>query len=160
MKDDVQPQPVPGPAERDDVQSRLNRCPYCHDGVAPAESVVCRQCLTRHHASCHAEVGTCQSCGSSDVLTQTAASAEEGQLRTELAEEQRTLSTLAVVGLSLVVMLLALFGITPFVLTLLLKVLVQVEVGGIRLAVFGVLAFGSMVGIVKLQGVLRRGGAF
>ena len=88
MKEDVQPLPGPGPVERDDVQSRLNRCPYCHDGVAPAESVVCRQCLTRHHASCHAEAGTCQSCGSSDVLTQTAASAEEQEPGTEPAEEQ------------------------------------------------------------------------
>jgi len=155
LKDDVHPQPQPpAPAARDDVQSRLNRCPYCHDGVAPAESVVCRQCLTRHHVSCHAEAGVCQSCGSSDVLTQAA------PLPAPAEEQPRTLSTLAVAGLSLVVMVLALFGVVPFVLTLLLAVLVQVEVGGIRLAVFGVLAFASMFAIVKLQGVLRRGGAF
>ena len=59
------PQP---PRERDDVKVNAHRCPYCRDDVTAAESVVCRDCLTRHHPACWDEPAKCSSCGSTARL--------------------------------------------------------------------------------------------
>jgi len=59
------PQPPP---ERDDVKVNAHRCPYCHDDVAAADGVVCRDCLTRHHPACWDEAAKCSSCGSTTRL--------------------------------------------------------------------------------------------
>ncbi|MEZ6185437.1 MAG: hypothetical protein R3F62_10555 [Planctomycetota bacterium] len=50
----------------DDVEVTVHslRCPYCHDGCTPAESVACRDCLARHHSACWEERGRCASCSS------------------------------------------------------------------------------------------------
>lgn len=41
------------------------RCPYCHDACAPRDSVVCRDCLARHHGECWSERGACSACNAS-----------------------------------------------------------------------------------------------
>jgi hypothetical protein len=50
------------PVERDDVHVAANRCPFCHEDVEAAESVVCRECLARHHSSCWSESEQCSAC--------------------------------------------------------------------------------------------------
>jgi len=59
------PQP---PQERDDVKVSAHRCPYCRDDVPAAESVVCQDCLTRHHPACWDEAAKCSSCGATARL--------------------------------------------------------------------------------------------
>ena len=45
------------------------RCPFCHDECeAAAEVVVCRTCLSRHHAECWSEGGACASCSAGEYL--------------------------------------------------------------------------------------------
>ena len=51
------------------------RCPYCHEGCAPAGSAVCQDCLARHHGECWDEAQACAACGSAARLI-TAAEAE------------------------------------------------------------------------------------
>jgi hypothetical protein len=47
------------------------RCPYCHDDCAPdGDVVVCRECLSRHHAGCWAESRACGSCQADRALAQ------------------------------------------------------------------------------------------
>ncbi|MCA8922906.1 MAG: hypothetical protein KDD82_13915 [Planctomycetes bacterium] len=65
---DPQPQTTPAPAPREDVHVAANRCPFCHDGVTPRESVVCKTCLARHHEACWGESGACASCQGSERL--------------------------------------------------------------------------------------------
>lgn len=50
------------------VSVKSNRCPYCHDDVEPEGSVVCQDCLTRHHPECWDEGFHCSSCSSSNKL--------------------------------------------------------------------------------------------
>jgi hypothetical protein len=50
------------------VEGSTLRCPFCHEGCAPEESVVCRDCLARHHGPCWDEGGRCSSCGSINKL--------------------------------------------------------------------------------------------
>jgi hypothetical protein len=57
---------APGP--REDVRVGANRCPFCRDGVAPEESVVCQGCLTRHHKPCWEEGSGCSSCQGTSLL--------------------------------------------------------------------------------------------
>ncbi|MCO5172431.1 MAG: hypothetical protein M9894_39540 [Planctomycetes bacterium] len=40
----------------------VHRCPFCRDDVGRADSVVCADCLTRHHRGCWSEGG--ERCGS------------------------------------------------------------------------------------------------
>lgn len=40
----------------------VHRCPFCRDDVGRADSVVCADCLTRHHEGCWGESG--ERCGS------------------------------------------------------------------------------------------------
>ena len=61
------------PARPPRVEPRggATRCPFCHAACdAAAEVVVCRTCLSRHHASCWDEGrASCASCGASAGLT-------------------------------------------------------------------------------------------
>ncbi len=45
------------------VRAAVSRCPFCHDDVAPQDSVVCQECQARHHGGCWAEAGRCSACG-------------------------------------------------------------------------------------------------
>lgn len=45
-----------------------SRCPFCHDDVTPEASVVCQECLARHHQPCWSEGGRCASCSSTHVM--------------------------------------------------------------------------------------------
>lgn len=54
---------------RDSVHLKANRCPYCHDRVEIDKSIVCQQCLTRHHDACWVEGGHCSSCGCGNALS-------------------------------------------------------------------------------------------
>lgn len=49
-------------SSRDDVHVGLNRCPFCHEDVEPKQSVVCQECLARHHEECWTEAQECSSC--------------------------------------------------------------------------------------------------
>ncbi|MBX3465734.1 MAG: hypothetical protein KF878_02410 [Planctomycetes bacterium] len=41
----------------------VHRCPFCRDDVGRTDSVVCADCLTRHHGGCWSEGGDrCGSC--------------------------------------------------------------------------------------------------
>lgn len=65
------PDPAAASEVREDtplhVQGSPTRCPYCHDGVSGEEpTVVCAQCLSRHHTACW--VGSCASCRASERL--------------------------------------------------------------------------------------------
>lgn len=51
------------------VGSQVNRCPFCHETVHSAESVVCQDCLARHHEDCWTEGGACSSCSSLNLLS-------------------------------------------------------------------------------------------
>ncbi len=53
-----------GERPRVKVEGSALRCPFCHEGCVPEESVVCRDCLARHHATCWDEGGRCSTCGS------------------------------------------------------------------------------------------------
>jgi hypothetical protein len=46
------------------VEGSALRCPFCHADCTPEESVVCRDCLARHHGPCWDEGGCCSTCGS------------------------------------------------------------------------------------------------
>jgi hypothetical protein len=49
------------------VEGSPTRCPYCHDGVSGQQpTVVCEQCLSRHHAPCWVEA--CASCGATERM--------------------------------------------------------------------------------------------
>lgn len=54
------------PSERSDVRVGHGplRCPFCHEDVSPERSVVCQDCLARHHDECWTESASCSSCGS------------------------------------------------------------------------------------------------
>jgi hypothetical protein len=56
-------------AVRIEVSGSKARCPYCHGDVASSEStVVCQDCLARHHAECWKAKGNCSSCRSPNRL--------------------------------------------------------------------------------------------
>ncbi len=60
------PRPAPAVLERDDVRAANspNRCPFCHEDVAPEDEwVACKSCLARHHRDCWTESKACASCG-------------------------------------------------------------------------------------------------
>jgi hypothetical protein len=61
------PMPRPAADEADlhsDQGPLIHRCPFCREGADADTSVVCRDCLTRHHAACWDEGGAkCSSCG-------------------------------------------------------------------------------------------------
>ena len=77
------PLPLPPVVTRDDVTVAAHRCPYCRDVVErDAELVVCRDCLTRHHAACWIEGNAaCSSCASTDCLETAKSSANAGLLQ-------------------------------------------------------------------------------
>jgi hypothetical protein len=54
-----------GLLERSLAPSKLAsvRCPFCRDGIATAERILCADCLTPHHASCFAENEGCSLLG-------------------------------------------------------------------------------------------------
>lgn len=46
------------------VQVQRDRCPYCHDPVAPSqEKLSCDGCMAWHHEECWREHGSCSACG-------------------------------------------------------------------------------------------------
>jgi hypothetical protein len=54
------------------VKGAPTRCPYCHDECAPEGSVVCQDCLARHHEACWGEAARCGACASERHLAPTA----------------------------------------------------------------------------------------
>lgn len=56
------------PELREDVRVEANRCPFCRDQVEAEESVVCQDCLTRHHRPCWEEGSGCSSCRGINLL--------------------------------------------------------------------------------------------
>lgn len=68
------------PPARVKPQAGATRCPFCHAGCEPeAEVVVCRACLSRHHAACWAEGGACASCQGREGLSSAAAEAQAAE---------------------------------------------------------------------------------
>lgn len=66
------------------VEGSPTRCPYCHDGVSGQQpTVVCGQCLSRHHAACWE--GSCASCRSTERMVRDPVLAAR-----ELGNEQAT----------------------------------------------------------------------
>lgn len=57
-RSEAEPEPPPGV-----VRLHVSRCPYCHDDVARRESVVCQDCLARHHGACWDAAAACSGCG-------------------------------------------------------------------------------------------------
>ncbi len=46
------------------VQVQRDRCPYCHDPVAPSQDKLsCDGCMAWHHEECWLEHGSCSACG-------------------------------------------------------------------------------------------------
>lgn len=46
-----------------EVGVQRDRCPYCHDEVAPGpERTACNQCGAWHHTACWGEAGCCSAC--------------------------------------------------------------------------------------------------
>ena len=74
------------PATRVQPRGGATRWPFCHDEVTPeGEVVACRECLSRHHASCWEEGGACASCSAAECLT--------GPIEGEGQTEQQTQRT-------------------------------------------------------------------
>ncbi len=66
MSDDAKEHKAP----RVKPQAGATRCPFCHDECAPeVDVVVCRACLSRHHAACWGEGNACASCGAAEFLS-------------------------------------------------------------------------------------------
>jgi protein kinase-like protein len=62
-----------------DLAVRADRCPFCHEEVAPSEEdkQACLSCMAWHHASCLEEHGACATCGA-EVKADQEQSALEG----------------------------------------------------------------------------------
>ena len=75
------------------VATSPTRCPFCHEGCSPdaADVLVCRDCLSRHHAACWREgEHRCASCGGRRPLEGTApkpSPRERALVRRGLADE-------------------------------------------------------------------------
>lgn len=67
------------------VRVKSNRCPYCHDDVEASGSVVCQDCLTRHHPECWNEGLHCSSCSSPNKLV---SSSEPQKIEVEAKTDQ------------------------------------------------------------------------
>lgn len=53
---------------RAQVEVSRERCPYCHEDVAPDQpKVACDACMAWHHSECWAEYGACAACAASQV---------------------------------------------------------------------------------------------
>lgn len=111
----ARPQPE-DPAPREDVRVHANRCPFCHDDVQPKESVVCQDCLARHHPPCWAESAGCGTCRGTKLMARTLTVAEqwaadEREQRRRVATESPALRTaLGVMFVGLLVVTLVLAG--------------------------------------------------
>lgn len=65
------------PPARVEPRAGATRCPFCHAGCEPdGDVVVCRTCLSRHHAACWAEGEACASCQGREGLSAAVADAQ------------------------------------------------------------------------------------
>lgn len=67
---DTQPRPLEPLQSSVNMDKSPTRCPFCHEGFrAEQRTLVCDDCLSRHHEECWGDHGSCASCQSQNALS-------------------------------------------------------------------------------------------